>query len=1006
MNCTYKYLFHDGKPGREPLDCVDSIEYFHDHLHPNTLLVLFDSTLFNYRVFRHHGDLYAYVRTLPQYTLHEVIFAGYHQKPKFDLDNCPEGLLSDLLDAVINAFRLEYGITPTFAVTVNRNGCIITPNKYHVIVTNCCFPDTATADCFDRESFRPLLTPALLQCIDRGINKSTQNFRLFGSFKATSGVKQSLPRDRWTEHDIVEATLENTNVLDTRGLRVLPARLPKYAVQEPVNGEPPKDALAAATQYAGTAFKYRTTRGSILVFDRLHASHCEFCQAEHQRDNTLFFTATPTRVYARCRRSKESRLILCIDKATKRQSFKALVDAYVERAAADAFTPLLRAKTVICDCPVSDMPVDWNHRLIGIRANMKMGKTRLIQRHVGSLPPAQRVVVVSFRQTLTYDLYKKFPDFVVYSAITGEISLERYPRVIVQVESLHRLRHSTNAVLIVDESESVIEQFGSPTVVHVAKCLAVFRLLMNTCTQCIYMDATLSQRSVDLILRPDTSTTVYVNGYKNMTEDTIIVMKSRSDLIKCILEALSKNKRIVIPTNSKRFASGMLAVVRKEYPTKSAVMYDSETPRGVKSQHFSDVDKYWLGHDVLIYTPTCSAGVSFEIPWYDAVYAYFTDQSTTVESCRQSLYRVRNVASGEYHVCVNARPRDVVTDISKYETVLLKDIALITDADVRFEYDIDPIAGTIVPTRASQVYNIFLHNRYYGQLSRCDFLYRFVSQSIQTGVAVSAIDQTDSAIAHKMYKMLDVLAVDVANAIGASPDLSPAMVAAIYNELKPTLEDQYALGKYFLAKFYGVGNVTAEFVLKYNTPKTRLAYTNLSFVVGDRDQNLAALRKYEAECVYARKYVVSYPQHRLAVRLLEMCGYVDLTSEIKPADMETNLKAARTLLVESTQLINENFRTGNPLSALPEPDSKNFVRATLAAVNSILHPHYGIKICKKIDGARYPYTLRHEYLGILFNTPSTPQITPASANPLYTVTAHEMIIEAAIDYVNAECKDE
>ena len=51
-------------------------------------------------------------------------------------------------------------------------------------------------------------------------------------------------------------------------------------------------------------------------------------------------------------------------------------------------------------------------------------------------------------------------------------------------------------------------------------------------------------------------------------------------------------------------------------------LYSSETNKETKKLHFSDVNKY-LTYDCLIYTPTLSAGISYEIEHYDYLFGYF-----------------------------------------------------------------------------------------------------------------------------------------------------------------------------------------------------------------------------------------------------------------------------------------------------------------------------------------------------------------------------------------------
>ncbi len=97
---------------------------------------------------------------------------------------------------------------------------------------------------------------------------------------------------------------------------------------------------------------------------------------------------------------------------------------------------------------------------------MKMGKTKALSEYVGRCHADgirnQRIIVLSFRQTFSSNLKEKFPNYTVYSEVTGPL---RQEKLIVQVESLYRLEILDGCeppdLLILDECESIFEQFDS-----------------------------------------------------------------------------------------------------------------------------------------------------------------------------------------------------------------------------------------------------------------------------------------------------------------------------------------------------------------------------------------------------------------------------------------------------------------------------------------------------------------------------------------------------------------
>ena len=102
-------------------------------------------------------------------------------------------------------------------------------------------------------------------------------------------------------------------------------------------------------------------------------------------------------------------------------------------------------------------------------------------------------------------------------------------------------------------------------------------------------------------------------------------------------------KRIVVVSNSLREAKEIRESLTADFPQKKIELYSSETPQSKKALHFADVEKYWASVDVLMYTPTVSAGVSFEALHFDCMFVNLSDRSCNVETARQMMGRVRQL---------------------------------------------------------------------------------------------------------------------------------------------------------------------------------------------------------------------------------------------------------------------------------------------------------------------------------------------------------------------------
>jgi hypothetical protein len=170
------------------------------------------------------------------------------------------------------------------------------------------------------------------------------------------------------------------------------------------------------------------------------------------------------------------------------------------------------------------------------------------------------------------------------------------------------------------------------------------------------MDALVSDRTFNILnrLRPDPQIFYHNNTYRNASDDHYNITHSYDAWLLELLNAIKEGHRIAMPISSLKIANETKAIIQEKYPELRIKLYSSETSIAEKKEHFANVKLYWSQYDVILYTPTISAGVSFEEKHFTKIFAYFTDKSCPVETCIQMLGRVRDVASKSYYICLAA----------------------------------------------------------------------------------------------------------------------------------------------------------------------------------------------------------------------------------------------------------------------------------------------------------------------------------------------------------------
>jgi hypothetical protein len=485
-------------------------------------------------------------------------------------------------------------------------------------------------------------------------------------------------------------------------------------------------------------FQIRSTKSNenstSIHFDRIKPSHCYFCNEVHHNDNSLILSKYGNRIYESCRQNKGSRVVY--------------EDGQVE------VVPLIQPKErkPNIDKPVLDYDLMFppSKNIYFIKAEMKMGKTKQCIQYINKTNPTT-VILISFRRTFSSEMKSKYVGFELYSDIKdGQINLSEHPKLIVQVESIHRIAKKMPIIdlIILDEIESIWGQFSSGNLLDYYGVVNTFTYLVRKSTKIIAMDANLSKRSSRLLqyLRPefDNELNLYINRH-NPSYDYKYYFVGKVLFYSLISKHLHDGNKIVIITNSLKETNQLAQYVSEQFSKLKLIVYNSKTLQSKKTKHFSDVNRYWKKYDCVIYSPTVSAGVSFEAEHFNYVFGSFTSMSCNVETCRQMLGRVRNIVNKTIYLNIKSinresdeyptNPDTVRTHLRYHREKLVKNASEV--GLLNFEY---------MQSGQSDYYDNFAYrlvseNIAFDNKSRNNFLKRFLYYFNNTGTNYEFINQ-------------------------------------------------------------------------------------------------------------------------------------------------------------------------------------------------------------------------------------------------------------------------
>ena len=317
-----------------------------------------------------------------------------------------------------------------------------------------------------------------------------------------------------------------------------------------------------------------------------------------------------------------------------------------------------------------------DHPMVCVRAQMGMGKSKAIISCVRRtcIPEREKtsVLYISYSISLCKAAHAKFKSgtdlpWVLYSDRTGSL-LDHF--LIVCLDSLYRIPNGQRYhLIIIDEVHSVLLHFNSAkmeqtgTVSHRLECLltSAGRVLMADAV----CDSTLVKLAVDRLQSKRGQRAFWVRNdhvrptSRNMQLHVEYRVRASESMRHAHLNEtfrrLDQGENVVAPSNSAKQVTVVAATYKNKYPDDpdGCAAYWREGPRKLRDPH-----KEWPNLRCLSYSPSISSGISFEVPHFHSLVAYFVISPHTpgVDTMLQQLWRVRALTTGEMVVFMQVEP--------------------------------------------------------------------------------------------------------------------------------------------------------------------------------------------------------------------------------------------------------------------------------------------------------------------------------------------------------------
>ena len=265
------------------------------------------------------------------------------------------------------------------------------------------------------------------------------------------------------------------------------------------------------------------------------------------------------------------------------------------------------------------------------------------------------ILIVSPRITFSQHMEKEFKitdDFVIKNYIdVGTDNLKKYNEsLIISVESLYHLNPDNKYdVIILDECESILNQFSSPTCQHKNNCFNMLFNFVVKSKKIIYADAFIGSRTYEFLNNFMEEKTLIINN-SYVSNNTVNIYKTNQQLEQKLLNELKEGKKIYAHFTSCEAGLKMKNTILSEgiltddqliyYSSKETIKEGAIVTNNNKLKNINDE---WGKLKYISSTSSITVGNSYTKKDVDSVYIFGGLNSCCVRDSFQNHKRIRHI---------------------------------------------------------------------------------------------------------------------------------------------------------------------------------------------------------------------------------------------------------------------------------------------------------------------------------------------------------------------------
>ncbi len=335
----------------------------------------------------------------------------------------------------------------------------------------------------------------------------------------------------------------------------------------------------------------------------------------------------------------------------------------------------------------SQMRIQWNQvynepkmqpyplrPLVCVRANMGACKTEELVKFIQSRPLTESCLVITYQVMLAEAYASKLESIGFCNYLTADNSGRYFldqDRLVICLDSLWKVRQRSFDFIFVDEALSVLLHFNSSLMRRSTSVSAMFEYLLVLAKHIYFVDACVDNGMVqDVVqylysrkqLKIGDSVAIWnrhirptnrkCHMFVNQSCKKKLHVSMQEQICERIRDAvIARGERVVVASTTKSFTNMLIGNLKDSLVKKGLkwILHNGDQERR------KDPTSLWGKADLLIYSPSIGAGVSFSEFHFDVLFAYIENSyyTPTVDFVLQQLFRVRQLKKGDMFLYVN-----------------------------------------------------------------------------------------------------------------------------------------------------------------------------------------------------------------------------------------------------------------------------------------------------------------------------------------------------------------